>query len=178
MNEQLIAKIVDLVEQQDIKVATELNTLDSRANDETDTLKIVEKIESLSEKLQEKLEEFRRSETGSNHIFKWLSAHNKHIAGYYKNYPDRLLIDMLGELANARARHYTEVNPSENWHRFITEMKGAFDSFGEAVNTTDKQIFSMVLQEIDRQFPGLAFPPGTDASEGRRSYIRHALASS
>ncbi|SMC10318.1 hypothetical protein ROA7745_00124 [Roseovarius aestuarii] len=114
-------------------------------------------------------------EDGNLHLFKWLLKYANKLPAKYSSYPESFLVEMLGELANAQARHYQKVSPAGHWYEFINELRRAFEEFGEKVCATDKSIFGGTLIELDRQFPGLVFPPQSVGNEERRSYVRRAF---
>lgn len=168
---ELVEDAIDLAAQQDFEEVTGLAILEPGQELE----RIVIEIERASGKLRVLLVELKRNKGGEMHLGKWMNQYIGILAEMNSNYPEALLEEMLAMLANVRERHYVQVSPAGHWHSFIVELAKIFKGHREKVAAADSSIFVEFLKEIDRQFPGLAFPPSTDGTEGRRDYVRNAL---
>ncbi|MCP5036803.1 MAG: hypothetical protein GY945_04300 [Rhodobacteraceae bacterium] len=173
----LVEAILEIAADQDAREATDLNIIDAGSS----LLEAIKQVEKSATRLQKDILCLRSEKDGETHLYKWLinfsgTKQQGKSATSYVNYPDRLLDAMLAELANAIGRHYRTVSVTGHWHQFICRLKSVFERFGVDVQASDGTLFNGVLVELDRQFPGLSFPPET-VNTGRRKYISRALGS-
>lgn len=175
----VVPAIIDLMFEQDREEATELNEMPEIR--QKTSRQSISKIEKAASQLLRELNDLRETENGKHHFGKWFRSHQGFVTGTYHNYPDALFIAMLSGLTNVSLRHYRDVPRAEHWHDFIRKVAGVFEGNNLPVERSDRSTLSLTLFEIDRQFPGLAFPPGlvgtnpNAETDSRRKYIARAL---
>lgn len=159
----LIIEVIELAAQQDFNEATILVLMHEKLD------KKVKQIEKSAASLRKLLRDAKSLDAEDRHVSRWFLDLALDVPHEHQSYPEEFVDMVLSYVASIKERNYIQVSPAGHWRTFIKQVGNAFERHGQKVAAKDSSNFVRLLTELERQFPGLVFPPQTDGTEGRRS---------
>ncbi|WP_299970202.1 hypothetical protein [uncultured Roseobacter sp.] len=178
LSEALVTDLISTCARHDFKSAVGLHVLER----DSELFQSAAKVQNLARKLASALNDMKLAGGGQYHLRVWLRNWEISARKDAPTSPETFDGDasynlqvLLEFLAGALDEQYSEVPLSKHYHDFIKDLSKALLSHGLPVSKNENGLFLRTLKELERQFPGLVFPPQTVGNEGRRRYVRNAL---